>query len=360
MKQRSAGQRYGEMVSSGDIQADPAQLEVVTYLEHLAEDLRQAQRRPWWRRFFGRPASVRGLYLWGRVGRGKTLLTELFLEDLADIPHQRWHFHRFMNHVHHELAGMPDTADTLAVLAGRLARECRLLVLDEFFVSDIGDAMILHRLLDQLVERQVTFIATSNVPPDELYPNGLQRASFLPCIALLKRECAVIELESAQDYRLRTLSRARTYALTADNDSGTLLAEQYRRLSGRSPLAGFIEINQRDIPVLALSPGVAWFAFGALCEGPRSSADYIEIARDFHTVLLSDVPHFNAHNEDAARRFIYLIDELYDRHVNLLLSAAADPVSLYGGHRLQREFERTSSRLIEMQSEAYLASEHRP
>jgi len=360
MKQRSAGERHAEMVSAGEIQTDPAQREVIAYLELLAEGLRKVQHRSWWKRFVGRPEAVKGLYLWGRVGRGKTLLTELFLEDLGDIPHQRWHFHRFMNHVHHELAGMPDTADTLAVLADRLARECRLLVLDEFFVSDIGDAMILHRLLDQLVRRQVTFITTSNVPPDELYPNGLQRASFLPCIALLKRECAVMVLESAQDYRLRTLSQARTYALTADADSRTLLAEQYRRLSGRAPLAGFIEINQRDIPVLALSPGVAWFAFDALCEGPRSSADYIEIARDFHTVLLSDVPYFNERNEDAARRFVYLIDELYDRHVNLLLSAAAAPISLYAGHRLQREFERTASRLIEMQSEAYLASEHRP
>jgi cell division protein ZapE len=360
MTPRSVGQRYADMVATGDIHADPAQLEVLAYFEALAKGLREAQHRPWWKRLASRPVTLRGLYLWGRVGRGKTLLTELFIEDLGDIPHQRWHFHRFMNHVHQQLAGMPETADTLAVLSGKIAQECRLLVLDEFFVSDIGDAMILHRLLDQLIRRQVTFITTSNVPPDELYPNGLQRESFLPCIALLKRECAVMVLESAQDYRLRTLNQARTYALTADADSRTLLAEQYRRLSGRSPLAGFIEINQRDIPVLALSPGVAWFTFDALCNGPRSSADYIEVARDFHTLLLSDVPLFNEETEDAARRFIHLIDELYDRHVNLLLSAAANPASLYTGRRLQREFERTASRLTEMQSEAYLASEHRP
>lgn len=360
MKQRSAAQRYAEMVSAGDIQADTAQIAAIATLDAIAKGLRTALRRPWWRRIAGSPAPVRGLYLWGRVGRGKTLLTELFLEDLGDVPHQRWHFHRFMNHVHQQLAEMPDTADTLAVLAARIARECRLLVLDEFFVSDIGDAMILHRLLEQLVQRQVTFIATSNVPPDELYLNGLQRASFLPCIALLKRECTVVELESAQDYRLRTLNQAQTYVLSTDAGSLELLAQQYRRLSGRAPLAGFIEINRRDIPVLAISPGVAWFAFAALCEGPRSSADYIEIARDFHTVLLTDVPRFDAGNEDAARRFVYLIDELYDRHVNLLLSAAADPLTLYSGDRLRREFERTASRLIEMQSEDYLAREHRP
>lgn len=360
MKQRSAGQRYAEMVSAGDIQADQAQIAALAKLDALAKGLRATQHRPWWRRIAGPPLQVRGLYLWGRVGRGKTLLTELFLEDLGDIPHQRWHFHRFMNHVHQELASMPDTADTLAVLAANLARECRLLVLDEFFVADIGDAMILHRLLDQLVRRQVVFIATSNVPPDELYLNGLQRDSFLPCIALLKRECMVMELVSAQDYRFRTLNQARTYVLSSDEGSGELLAQQYRRLSGRAPLAGFIEINRRDIPVLAISPGVAWFAFDALCEGPRSSADYIEIARDFHTVLLSSVPRFDAGNEDAARRFVYLIDELYDRHVNLLLSTAADPLTLYSGDRLRREFERTASRLIEMQSEDYLAREHRP
>ena len=355
-----AEQRYTDMVATGEIQSDPAQREVLRALDAVGSALRKDQNRPWWSRLMAAPAPVKGLYLWGRVGRGKTLLTELFLEDLADIPHQRWHFHRFMNHVHQELAGMPDTADTLAVLATRIGRECRLLVLDEFFVSDIGDAMILYRLLDQLIRNRVCFIATSNVPPDELYPNGLQRASFLPCIALLKRECTVTELLSAHDYRLRTLSQARTYLVPDSAENTRLLAEQYRRLSGRAPLAGFTEINRRDIPVLALSPGVAWFAFDALCNGPRSSADYIEIARDFHTIVLSDVPRFDAGNEDAARRFVYLVDELYDRHVNLLLSAAADPLSLYAGSRLQREFERTASRLVEMQSEDYLGREHRP
>jgi cell division protein ZapE len=243
MTPRTAGQRYADMVATGEIHADPAQMEILAYLDELAKGLRNAQQRPWWKRFFGPPAAVKGLYLWGRVGRGKTLLTELFLEDLGDIPHQRWHFHRFMNHVHQQLAGMPDTADTLAVLAGNIARDCRLLVMDEFFVSDIGDAMILHRLLDQLIRRQVTFITTSNVPPDELYPNGLQRESFLPCIALLKRECAVMVLESAQDYRLRTLSQARTYALTADADSRTLLAERLWRGSSKSTNATFPRLH---------------------------------------------------------------------------------------------------------------------
>lgn len=353
-------QRYQAMVAAGDIHADAAQQQALHYLDALAVSLRKQHARPWWMRLLGQASPAKGLYLWGRVGRGKTLLTELFLEELADVPHQRWHFHRFMNHVHQELAAMPNTSDTVAVLASRIGRECRLLVLDEFFVSDIGDAMILHRLLEQLIRHRVCFVATSNVPPDDLYRNGLQRDSFLPCIALLKRECQVKELLSTQDYRLRALSQAQTYLVPADENSHYQLTQHYQRLSGRSPLAGLLEINRRYLAVRALSPGIVWFDFEILCNGPRSSADYIEIARDFHTLLLTAVPSFDASNEDAARRFVYLIDELYDRHVNILLSAAANPLTLYSGSRLQREFERTSSRLIEMQSEDYLAREHRP
>lgn len=355
-----ASRLYQAKVHSGAIQADAAQLRVLQYLDGMAAALRT--QKPV--RIFGLALSkqkpVKGLYLWGRVGRGKTLLTEIFLHTAGDVPHQRWHFHRFMNHVHQQLASMPDTADTLAVLAKSLSKTCRLLVLDEFFVSDIGDAMILYRLLEQLLGHGVSFITTSNVPPDELYLNGLQRASFLPCIDLIKRECEVVELLSAQDYRLRTLSHAATYITPNDETARRLLGRLYCQLSGEKPVPEEIEINGRLIPALGLSTGVAWFSFSALCEGPRSAADYIEIARDFHTVLLSNVPRFAGHGEDAARRFVYLIDELYDRHVNLLLSAETDAFSLYQGQRLQREFERTSSRLAEMQSKDYLALEHRP
>jgi cell division protein ZapE len=215
-------------------------------------------------------------------------------------------------------------------------------------------------MLEQLNERGVSFVSTSNVPPDELYLNGLQRASFLPCIALIKRECEIIELLSAQDYRLRTLQHAATYLVPHSVENESLLAKQYLTLSGQKPCEQEIEINDRLIPAKALNSGIAWFDFRALCEGPRSAADYIEIARDFHTVMISGVPRFNADNEEAARRFVYLIDELYDRHVNLLLTAETEAVSLYSGHRLQREFERTCSRLIEMQSTEFLALEHRP
>ena len=356
----TAAQAYAQRVADGQIQDDPAQRAVVAVLDGIAEALRREHRGGLFGLRLRAPKAVTGLYLWGRVGRGKTLLTELFLDGLHDIPHQRWHFHRFMNHVHRELAGMPDTADTLAVLAKRIAGQCRLLVLDEFFVSDIGDAMILYRLLDRLLQAGVSFVTTSNVPPDELYLNGLQRQSFLPCIALIKRACTVAELLSGNDYRLRALQHAATYLSPASEANDAVLAAQFESLSGQAPQPAEIEINGRDIPARALGAGVAWFDFAALCDGPRSAADYIEIARDFHTVLLSGVPRFDAGGEDPARRFVHLVDELYDRHVNLLLSAEADALSLYRGHRLQREFERTVSRLIEMQSTEYLALAHRP
>lgn len=357
---KSATVCYQSLLQTSDLQSNAAQLAVLQYLDQMAESLRDTQQRRFFGLFAAQKQSVKGLYLWGKVGRGKTLLTELFLQSIPDIPHQRWHFHRFMNHVHHELNMLPGTADTLAVLAKAISKNCRLLVLDEFFVSDIGDAMILYRLLDQLLINGVSFITTSNVYPDNLYLNGLQRESFLPCITLIKSECEVIELVSAQDFRLRTLSHAATYFSPNDVENTQFLAQQYQKLSGVKPTPDSIEINDRYIQARALSSGVAWFDFAALCDGPRSASDYIEIARDFHTVFISDVPQFNVENEEPARRFVYLIDELYDRHVNVLISAQVDALVLYQGKRLKGEFERTSSRLIEMQSKDYLALEHRP
>ncbi len=353
-------QIYRQQADAGLIQDDPAQRALLAVLDNMAAAFRRDGGNGLFGIRFGKPKAVKGLYLWGSVGRGKTMMTELLIAGLSGVPFQRWHFHRFMNDVHRQLSAMPDTADTLAVLAKRISADCRLLVLDEFFVSDIGDAMILYRLLDQLIGHGVSFVGTSNVPPDELYLNGLQRDSFLPCIALIKRECEVVELLGVQDYRLRTLQHAATYLVPASSESEALLARQYQTLSGQQPIEDQIEINDRLIPAKAVSTGVAWFEFRALCEGPRSAADYIEIARDFHTVMVSGVPRFDAGNEEAARRFVYLIDELYDRHVNVLLSAEAGAESLYSGHRLHREFARTGSRLIEMQSTEFLALEHRP
>jgi cell division protein ZapE len=265
--------------------------------------------------------------------------------------------------VHARLRALPpDTADTLSVVAKALAQDLRVLLLDEFFVGDIGDAMILGRLLEQLVEvRGVTLLTTSNIPPAELYRDGLQRASFLPCIALLETHCRVHRLESLQDYRLRQLTQAATYVTPLGEAADAALSAHWQRLAGGAPaMPAALDINDRRIEAKALADGLAWFEFAALCEGPRSTADYIEIARDFHTVLLSGVPRLDAGREDPALRFVQLVDEFYDRHVNLLLSAAAAPFSLYQGRRHEREFERTSSRLVEMRSAEYLAREHRP
>ena len=356
-------ERYAAGVAAGHWTADPAQEAALAELDRIDRQLRDAQPSGVFGKLtarFSEPVAVKGLYLWGSVGRGKTFLADL-LFDAATVPKGRWHFHRFMGDVHGRLRALPDTADTLAVVAKDLAADLRLLVLDEFFVGDIGDAMILGRLLDQLIARGVTLVTTSNTEPSDLYRDGLQRASFVPAIALIQAHCAVVKLESRQDYRLRTLRHAATYHCPLGDAADAELAAQYARLTAHRPQAHApLHINDREIPVRALADGIAWFDFAALCEGPRAPADYIEIARAFHTVLVSNVPRFDRNNEDAARRFVYFIDEIYDRHVNLLLSAAADPLSLYHGERMEREFERTSSRLIEMQSADYLALEHRP
>lgn len=359
-------QAYAQGVAAGRWQADPAQQSVLDELDRIQRQLRAAEPDGAWSKLaarFREREAVTGLYLWGRVGRGKTFLVDLLLDAVGDVPKARWHFHAFMQQIHARLKTLAGQADTLTMVARDLARDMRLLVLDEFFVSDIGDAMILGRLLEQLIARGVTVVTTSNTPPRELYRDGLQRASFLPAIALIEAHCKVWRLESAQDYRLRQLTSAPVYYQPLGSDAERQLTVCFERLCEGLPCSSAaLTINDRDIPVRrqATGHGLVWFEFADLCDGPRSAADYVEIARNFHTLLISNVPRFDGGNEDAALRFVYLIDELYDRHVNLLLSAAADPLSLYQGHRVERQFERTSSRLIEMQSNEYLALEHRP
>ncbi len=354
---------YAAGVAAGRWQADAAQQPALLELDRIQQQLRALKKRGWLQRLglAGATAPVSGLYLWGGVGRGKTFLTELLYEHLAGVPKRRWHFHRFMVEVHARLRSLPDTADTVAVVADQFADELRLLVLDEFFVSDIADAMILGRLLEGLFARGVVLVTTSNIEPAGLYRDGLQRARFLPAIALLEKYCAVRKLDSAQDYRLRQLTRAATYLTPLGGAAEAQLAEHFAHLA--ADLAredGPLCINNREIPVKAQAEGLVWFEFNALCEGPRAAADYIEIARDFHTVLLSNLPVLGSEHDNAARRFVHLVDELYDRNVNLLLSAASEPLGVYAGEKLRPEFERTASRLIEMRSAEYLAREHRP
>ncbi len=343
---------------------DPAQLQVVGRLEDLTARLvANAHARSGWpaalRRFRGAQQDVRGLYLWGGVGRGKTFLMDLFFDNLEIEAKQRIHFHRMMHDVHRRLGGLQSVEDPLGKVADAIARDTIVLCFDEFFVSDIGDAMILGRLLDGLFRRGVTLIATSNTQPDELYQGGLQRERFLPAISLLEERTDVVQMGRGTDHRLRLLKKAGTYLSPDDGAATRRLAAFFEELaSSHIQHDRDLDINGRDIRAHRCAKGVAWFDFENLCDGPRSQADYIEIARWYPTVIVSGVPQFDEVLEDQARRFIALVDEFYDRRVKLILSAEVDVRSLYGGRRLASVFERTISRLVEMQSMAYLALPH--
>jgi len=349
---------YAQGVAARRWQDDPAQRAVLGALDRIHAELIAAAGPAWWQRWLAAPAPVRGLYLWGDVGRGKTLLVDLFFAALPLERKLRLHFHRFMGQVHARLAKLEGRADPLREVAAQFAAQARVLCLDEFFVTDIADAMILAGLLQHLFARGVTLLTTSNIEPKNLYRDGLQRAKFLPAIALLERHCDVLRLASAHDYRLRALTAAGVYFTPLGERAEHALAACFERIVSGAPDAAFIEINGRDIPVQGQADGVIWFAFDALCEGPRAVADYIELAQSFHTVLISGVPQFTPQMEDAARRFINLVDEFYDRGVNLVLSAATPITELYDGERLRAEFARTQSRLIEMGSREYLAAAH--
>jgi cell division protein ZapE len=355
--------RYAEGVARGDWNDDPAQHAALRELDRLHAILSVAQpRKRLLDTLFGKPVapSPNGLYLWGGVGRGKTFLIDLFHAGLPIREKRRTHFHRFMREVHERLRAHAGERDPMAAIAREWRASLRVLVLDEFFVSDIGDAMLLGRLLERLLDEGTILVTSSNAAPSDLYKDGLQRARFLPAIALIERHCNVIHLDSPNDYRLRALTRSPVYRAPLDADSDAWLESRWHELRGDDGHrdAG-IDIDGRRIAVRARTKGMAWFEFAELCEGPRGSADYIEIATEFHTVLLGGIPAFDAQSDDAARRFVTLIDELYDRRVNLVCSADAAPHALYRGERLTAAFERTASRLIEMQSAAYLALEHR-
>jgi len=303
--------------------------------------------------------AVRGMYLWGGVGRGKTLLMDLFFESLSTKAKKRIHFHRMMREVHERRRALGNVRDPLDSVAANIARSTRVLCFDEFFVSDIGDAMILGRLLEGLFSRGVTLVATSNTRPDDLYKDGLQRQRFLPAIDLLNRHTEVVHLGGHVDYRLRLLEKAGTY-LCPDNEEALRRLSFYFDESASSEIriAPLLDVNARQIPAQKCAKGIVWFSFEDICDGPRSHADYIEVARWYPTVIVSGVPRFDATLENQARRFIALVDEFYDRRVKLMLSAEVSLDSLYQGERLAFEFERTTSRLIEMQSTEYLALPH--
>lgn len=361
-------ERYQQDLQRPDFMKDAAQEDAVRRLQALYEQLVEAESRRTkaLSRFRlkvrkGREEPIKGLYFWGGVGRGKTYLMDTFYEALPFERKMRVHFHRFMQRVHNELKTLKGQKNPLELVAARFAQETRVICFDEFFVSDIGDAMILATLMDGLFSRGVTLVCTSNIVPDGLYRDGLQRARFLPAIELVKKYTDVVNVDGGVDYRLRTLEQAELYHCPLDDQADISLQRSYDALAleAGSSHSLNLEINGRKLQARAHADDVVWFEFRELCDGPRSQNDYIELAREFHAVIISNVPVLGKSNDDQARRFINMIDEFYDRNVKVILSAAAPITELYTGGRLSFEFERTESRLLEMQSQEYLEAPHR-
>jgi cell division protein ZapE len=372
MHYNSAGttpwQRYQSNLSEPGFCHDPAQEAAVLALEDLFQRLtaggqqRAGSLARWWRELRRKPVEpVRGLYLWGGVGRGKTYLMDTFYDCLPFKSKLRVHFHRFMQRVHAELKALAGQKNPLEIVADRLAEQARVICFDEFFVTDIADAMILGALMEALFSRGVTLVATSNIEPERLYENGLQRQRFLPAIAAIEKYTEVLNVDAGIDYRLRALQQAELYHWPLDAAAEESLRQSFERLA-LEPGKHWerLEINGRFLSSRCVAEDVVWFEFAELCDGPRSQNDYIELARIFHAVLLSGVPRLGSQTDDQARRFINLVDEFYDRNVKLVITAERPILELYGGGRLDFEFQRTISRLQEMQSHEYLAREHKP
>ncbi|MGD2130387.1 MAG: cell division protein ZapE [Lysobacterales bacterium] len=351
---------YRRLIESGDFTRDKGQLAAVEALDALWRELQRRRRGSLLQRLRGQRTPARGLYLWGSVGRGKTWLMDLFFEHLPEDRKLRIHFHRFMQRIHADLRASGNVQDPLPRIAAQWARHFRVLCLDEFFVGDIADAMLIGGLLDNLFRNGVTLVTTSNLAPDELYRDGLQRAKFLPAIDLIREHTQVLEVAGTTDYRLRILEQSEIMHYPLEPGAEAALAQSFERMASECELNPQLEINGRPFAAKRRGDGIIWFDFSELCEQPRGSVDYIEIARAFNTVLVSGVRKLGEKDADAARRFITLVDEFYDRNVKLLMTTEAPPNELYDGRRLSFEFQRTASRLTEMQSHDYLARPHLP
>lgn len=339
---------------------DSAQRQAITHFQRLYEDLLcvEEMKAPLIR-LLARKRTVPGIYLWGGVGRGKSFLMDSFHAFAPVAWKKRVHFHRFMQEIHHEMRTLKSHTDPLITVANRIAKEARLLCLDEMHVSDIGDAMIMRRLLEGLVRQGVVLVTTSNQKPDDLYMHGLQRAQFMPAIKLLKQNLEVVNVDAGVDYRLRALEQEGVYHTPLDEAAEQNLIHAFMRIARHEGEADSpLEIEDRTLVAKRHAPGVVWFDYRELCDGPRSQADYIELARRYHTVLLSGIPKLGAQQADQVRRLTWLVDEFYDRRVKLIVSAEAAPAQLHSDGTASHGFDRTVSRLIEMQSRRYLTQPH--
>lgn len=359
-------QKYQLDLQRPDFQFDAAQQHAVEQLQRLFDDFvnRSTQKASLFSKLLGKKTAVtplKGLYFWGGVGRGKTYLVDTFYECLPTERKMRVHFHRFMHKVHDELKVLAGESDPLEKVADHFKRDVDIICFDEFFVSDITDAMILGTLMQALFARGITLVATSNIEPDGLYRNGLQRARFLPAIALIKQHTDIVNVDSGIDYRLRTLQQAEIYHSPLDATAEQNLQQYFMALSvDPRQQDGNIEIANRKLQFIREADGIIWFEFRELCETMRSQYDYMELSKIYHTLLLSNVKQMGQGNDDVARRFIALVDEFYERKVKLIISAEVPMEQLYTQGILSFEFRRCLSRLQEMQSQDYLALAHLP
>lgn len=358
----SPQERYARDLQRADFVADASQQAAVAALQDLYTALRHAHGRPpdLFGRLLRRKPIVPGIYLWGGVGRGKTYLMDLFYAALDFTSRQRVHYHKFMLDIHEQLRVLPRSPNPMPIVARGIAQQVRVLCLDEFHVTDIADAMLLAGLLRTLFEHGVTVVATSNTRIDELYLNGLQRERFMEAIALLKTYTVELELTEGPDYRLAHLESGGTYLLNDALASQALQNKFCELAPGSIAQSAILMVHDRPVQTQALSDDVVWFDFHELCDTPRAAKDYLELARQFHTVFVSDIPALGPAQDSAAKRFMHLVDALYDHRVKLIASAAARPEELYRGRLLAGVFERTVSRLVEMGSHDYLALAHKP
>lgn len=358
---QSPAERYAKAISSGQFMADDAQAEAVHELNRVWEELisRYKASKKAFRRF-RRQTAPQGVYMWGGVGRGKTWLMDQFYESIPFRRKTRMHFHHFMQYVHKELNKNSGQQNPLDIVAEQIYKEAVVICFDEFFVSNVTDAMILSDLFQKLFTRGITLVATSNIAPDGLYKNGIHRDRFIPTIEMVKKHCRVLNVDAGVDYRLRVLKQAQLFKSPLTHEHKLWMAQRFAALTQSQTVSDEpIIINGRNVDTLGHTEDVLWCEFSELCMKPRSPADFIQISNIYNTVLVSNVPNLNDVLSEGTRRFIYLVDEFYDRGVKLLLTSEAGIIDLYSGEKLAFEIERTRSRLLEMQSDEYLQSAHR-